>query len=131
MIPVSYVPPTAEHSDTSGGRDYLIDLGAKKIVGAAEGENALRQAIRLRLLTDRGVYPVFSQTYGLPFAELGQTEGDVYFVQIKNHITETLLCDSRVRAVDSFEFSRIDRNSVHVSFRVLTQSGSFIQEADI
>ncbi len=131
MTPDSYIEHTLLVADDRERRDYRILFDAGRICGTQSGEDALRQAIRLRLLTEKGLYPVFSAYYGLPFGSLTRAEGDVYFIQLKNSITETLLRDRRICAVDSFEFSRADGGAVHVRFRVVTaQDETLTEEAD-
>ncbi|MBQ6020398.1 MAG: DUF2634 domain-containing protein [Clostridia bacterium] len=116
---------------TAAQKDYAIDFHTGRIGGAATGEAALRQAIRLRLLTDRGAYPVFSERYGLPLRTLSRMNGEIYFIQLKNEITDSLLQDDRIGSVDSFLFSRVDDGGIRVSFRVLTQNGEFREETEV
>ena len=131
MTPETIFSPLSLVVDTAAERDFRIDFDSGRIAGPTDGISALRQAIRLRLLTERGTFPIYSARYGLPFRLFSQLRGEVYFIQIKNYITDTLLRDGRINTVDSFEFSRADDASVHVSFRVLTQESEFREETEI
>ena len=111
--------------------DYKIDFETGRIGGTVAGDDALRQAIRLRLLTEQGAYPVYSEYYGLPFSTFSRLKGDICFIQIKNYITQTLLQDVRIANVDSFAFSLAGDGGIHVSFRVLTQDSELREEIKI
>lgn len=131
MTPEAFLTGHAAAVREKPDADYKIDFDTGRIGGIVAGDDALRQSIRLRLLTERGAYPIYSEYYGLPFPAFARLKGDVCFIQIKNYITQTLLQDGRVANVDSFAFSLAGDGGIHVSFRVLTQSGELREEIEI
>ncbi|MBR1810265.1 MAG: DUF2634 domain-containing protein [Clostridia bacterium] len=125
MIPGITAAVSATPTNT---REYYIDFDAGRICGIADRQQAAEQAIRLRLLTEAGVWPIFSESYGLPFRTLSELSGYIYFVTVKNSIMQTLLQDACVENVDEFEFYRRDDGGLAVSFRVQTAQGA-VKEA--
>lgn len=80
---------------------------------------ALRQAIYCMLRIERFSFEIYSDDYGVELMDkFGQP---LAFVQaeLEETITDTLLQDDRIAAVDGFVFTRIE-NGLHVRFEAET-----------
>lgn len=122
---VEYQTETARQQPT---RTYCIKSG--KIVGYADGLEAMRQAIKLALGTQRYRHEIFSWDYG---SELNAVLGLDYQLaqsEAKRYITEALAQDERITDVNGFEFKKNGR-SMAVSFTVSTIFGEMEQETEV
>lgn len=103
-------------------RTYKLDLERKRIVGYADGREAIEQAIYKALSTERYEHLIYTWNYGAEIAKLfGQPIPYVYS-ELKRLITEALTHDDRIDSVDAFSFSHI-KNKVHVQFTAHTIAG--------
>lgn len=98
-------------------RTYRVDFDAGMAQGHTDEIGTLKQAIFCRLMTERGLFPIYSQSYGLPFQTLVGQSVPLVYVNIANAITETLLEDDRINAVSGFIFDT-DKRNITVSFQV-------------
>ncbi|MGK4115764.1 DUF2634 domain-containing protein [Lysinibacillus capsici] len=103
-------------------RTYKLDLERKRIVGYADGREAIELAIYKALSTERYEHLIYTWNYGAEIAKLfGQPIPYVYS-ELKRLITEALTHDDRIESVDAFSFSHV-KNKVHVQFIAHTIAG--------
>ncbi len=111
-------------------KTYLIDIENRKIKGFTDGIDAIRQAVYLILNCERYVYPVYSWNYGAEFSELIGREVSYLWPEIKRRITEALMCDDRITAVENFSFDA-DKGKVMVNFTVKTVFGDIEEKKEV
>ena len=83
---------------------YALDIEHGRIRGMVDELESLRQAIYLILSTERYAYLIYSWNYGVELVELIGQPKEYALPEIKRCITEALLQDDRITAVDGFEF---------------------------
>lgn len=107
-------------------KTYRIDWENGVIDGMCDGKEALKQAIRKILGTERYVYTIYSFGYGI---ETGfeKYNGKSVFPILKKNIEEALLQDDRISEVKDFVFSK-DGGNVSVKFTVVSSQGEMIFE---
>ncbi|MGE7021987.1 DUF2634 domain-containing protein [Solibacillus cecembensis] len=111
-------------------RTYKLDLERKRIVGYADGREAVEQAIYKALSTERYDYLIYTWNYGAEIAKLfGQPIPYVYS-ELKRLITEALTHDDRIDSVDAFNFSHV-KHRVHVQFTAHTIVGPIDIEKEV
>ncbi|MCH7321791.1 DUF2634 domain-containing protein [Solibacillus sp. MA9] len=111
-------------------RTYKLDLERKRIVGYADGREAVEQAIYKALSTERYDYLIYTWNYGAEIAKLfGQPIPYVYS-ELKRLITEALTHDDRIESVDAFNFSHV-KHKVHVQFTAHTVVGAIEIEREV
>jgi len=122
--PVGLIPAQAiaETEAASVDRTYKLDFAAKTISGIVDESEAIRQAILKRLMTDAGVYEIYSDDYGLKVNDLIGLSPGIVRSEIERRITETLLRDDRITAVTNFE-STVTGDEMTLSFIVTTIYG--------
>jgi len=103
-------------------RTWRVDFGRGVIEGFTDGAEAIEQAIFLILHTERFEYEIFSWNYGVELQRLIGMPIPLVYVRIKRVISDALIQDDRIFAVDNFEFER-DGSHVHVTFTVETEAG--------
>lgn len=128
MIPNTETELTEDFSVTrQPSKTYrIID---NHIAGYTDEPEAMQQAIRLILETERFTQPIFSWNYGTELADLFGVTPPLLYVRLQERIEEALLQDDRITDVSDFVFTD-DRGKVTVSFRVETIFGSLQAEKE-
>lgn len=116
--------------ETQPSLTYALDIENGRIRGKVDRLDALRQAVYLILNTERYDYLIYSWNYGSEFKELIGQPKDYALPEIKRCITEALLQDDRITAVDGFEFTA-GKKFVHVTFTVHSIFGDMEVETDV
>ena len=111
-------------------RTYRIDLEKKRVVGTADGLEAVRQAVFLILNTERFVHGIYSWNYGAEIACLMGQAPPLVYAKIRDNVREALLQDDRIHGVENFTFQR-KKNRVTVSFTVLSSLGAMEYETEV
>lgn len=123
MIPQTTAYTFAETAEQPT-RTYALDFAGGRAVGMTDGLEAMKQAIFLILNTERFRHLIFSWSYGHELKSAYGKETDVAKSEVKRLITEALLQDERITAVDDFSFENPARSELAVSFTVTTVFGS-------
>lgn len=122
------IPQTTAYTFTETAeqptRTYALDFAGGRSVGMTDGLEAMKQAIFLILNTERFRHLIFSWSYGHELKSAYGKETDVAKSEVKRLITEALLQDERITAVDDFRFENTARSELAVSFTVTTVFGS-------
>lgn len=111
-------------------RKLKTDRADGHIRGMVDELESLRQAIYLILSTERYAYLIYSWNYGVELVELIGQPKEYALPEIKRCITEALLQDDRITAVDGFEFEA-GKKTVHVTFTVHSIFGDLEVETDV
>jgi phage baseplate assembly protein W len=103
-------------------RTFRLDAPANLVSGHVDGREAVRQAIYLILETERYRYAIFSWNYGVELEDLLGQPMSYVLPEIKRRVREALLQDTRITAVDGFEFD-VKRGVVAATFTARTKFG--------
>ena len=115
-------------TESPASKTYQMHTEQEYIGGMCDNVEAVRQAVFKILNTERYRYMVYSWDYGLETNDLiGKRMGYV-MPELKRRITEALLQDDRIMAVDNFEFDTSKRHEAVCTFIVHTAFGSFNSE---
>ena len=117
-------------SESPPSKDYRIDFENGRLRGTVENQEAVRQAIRVRLTTDRGAYPIYSAGYGLDRSAMAGLASPLIYVTVKNEICSTLYEDDRGKNIFGFEFGS-DKGYVCAEFIVETDFGDMEGEVAV
>ena len=133
------LPTTGENLDLitfvveeQPGYTHKLDIDRGRVSGMTDHRDALFQAIYLILNVERYAYPIYSRNYGTELSDLIGQPKDYAMSEIKRRITEALLQDDRITAVDDWRFDT-GRRSVTATFMVYTIYGELevTKEVDI
>lgn len=113
-------------------RTYALVWERNVIQGYADEREALMQAIYLILNTERYQYVIYSWNYGIELMDLIGREKSYVLPELERRISEALLQDDRITAVNQFQFA-IEKKKYTVTFVVEHIYGSFdvVQEVNL
>lgn len=109
---------------------YAIDIEHGKIRGRCDGLEAVRQTVYLILGIERYDCMIYSWNYGTELKALVGKSMDFVLSEAKRRISEALLQDDRITAVDGFAF-QTERGRVSVTFTVHTIFGDMETETEV
>lgn len=104
-------------------RTYKLDLENKRIAGFIDDEEALSQAVRKVLYTERYDYVIYSHNYGVEFQQLIGKDMEYVKSDLKRVVEEAILVDNRMVRIDNFEIKVVDINTIDLSFTVVSNQG--------
>ena len=97
---------------------YGLNFATQRIDAFIDNKEGLRQSIYLMLSVNRTEHLIYSWDYGLEIMDLIGEQATYVIPELERKITECLLQDDRINAVDSFELVQLDKNKVAISFIV-------------
>lgn len=131
MLPDQEITLTPDYDETEQPPKELPSLtyrlSEERIVGKVDGLTAIKQAIWKRLMTEKAVYDIYDDTYGLQTVDLIGKEYGYVVSKIQRRIKETLLNDDRITDVSNFQF-RKGKDYIWVGFDVTTTFGQISGE---
>lgn len=132
MIPVSsaFLQEDFEYVEQPT-HTYRLDMQSERISGHTDGQEAMKQAIYKILQTERYKELIYSWNYGLETADLFGEPVSFICPELERRITEALLWDKRITAVDGFAFDFPQKGAVHVSFTAHTVFGEINAEREV
>lgn len=118
--------------ETQPNKTYSLDLKKGEIGSLIDGEQALRQFILKAIETARFRFLIYSDEYG---SELDSLIGEdisqeLLNTEIPRVITDALIYDDRVKAVNNFVITR-ESDKLFITFSVDTVGGIINQEVTI
>lgn len=127
MIPTGgqITPDTVEA--TLPSRTWRLDSDRGRAAGMIDELEAVKQAVRKILRTERVFYLIYNADYGSELSGLiGQSSG-LADSEIRRRVREALTQDDRIRDVVDFDVS-IGEDSATVAFTVISTYGDFRNE---
>lgn len=122
------------------GQDFLIgrepsythklNYEKETVSGFIDGLKAVKQAIYKILNTERYRHVIYSWNYGVELEDLFGMPKPYAYPEMERRITEALLQDDRVTAVDGFSFTS-QKGSVTAAFTVHTVFGELETERTV
>jgi phage baseplate assembly protein W len=88
-----------------------------------DGQDAIIQAVRKILYTERYAYVIYSSQYGVELDRLVGQEYDFIVSDIKRTLTEALLVDNRIISLENFEMEKTGLDTMEVNFLVNSIEG--------
>lgn len=112
-------------------KTHAMLIGEGHITGFTDGQEAMKQAIYKILNTERYEYVMYSWNYGIELKDLFGEPVSYVIPELERRIREALLWDSRITAVDGFEFEVPKKDTVHVTFTAHTVYGNVEAEREV
>lgn len=130
MIPVVDNDLLTLEVETQPSLTYALDIEHDRIRGHVDTLESVRQAIYLILSIERYDYLIYSWNYGVELIDLIGQPKEFALPELKRRISEALLQDDRITAVDGFKFET-GRKSIHVTFTAHTIFGDTDIETEV
>lgn len=111
-------------------KTFRLDTENKRIIGTADGLEALKQTVFCSLNTERFDWLIYSWNYGVELKGLFGKPLGLVKAKIKKRIKEALQQDDRIQNVDTFSFESNGR-ILHVKFMVHTTLGEIEAEKEV
>ena len=108
--------------ETLPSKNYKMQIEHDVINGFCDELEAMKQVVFKILNTERYQYIIYSWNYGVELQDLFGKPMDYVMAELERRITEALVQDDRINAVDSFEFEE-GRKKLLVTFTVHTKYG--------
>lgn len=126
MLPRQDITTTPDYDETEHTPEIMTSrtyrITSDRIAGYIDGIDAMKQAVWKRLMTERYVYDIYDDTYGLQTVDLIGKEYVYVISKLQRRIKETLLNDDRISDVNQFQFKR-GKDYIWVGFNVVTIFG--------
>ena len=123
MIPEQKANLTILEEQIQPSRTYHLDLVRKRVTSMIDGQDAIIQAVRKILYTERYAYVIYSSQYGVELDRLVGQEYDFIVSDIKRTLTEALLADNRIISLENFEMEKTGLDTMEVNFLVNSIEG--------
>ncbi len=121
MIPQLQIPEIEDFTEPTS-RTYKLNIDRGTVTGYTDEQQAMIQAIYLILNIERYDYLIYSWNYGIELKDLFGEPTFYVMAELEMRITEALMVDSRITAVNSFDITR-EGKKVHCKFTVHTIFG--------
>lgn len=107
---------------------YRMDFERKRINGTVDKTEAVGQAVKKLLLTEKFIYAIYGWDYGIQTADLYGMPINFVESELKRRIVQELMLDDRITGVYDFVYNSV-RGKVSLSFTVSTVYGTTFQES--
>lgn len=111
-------------------KNYKLITEKNRCVGFVDELEAIKQAIFLYLSVERYEHAIYSFNVGIEAKDLIGQPYEYVASEIKRRISECLLQDDRITAVDDFIITK-NKKKVHVSFTAYTIYGQVEAEKEV
>lgn len=104
-------------------RTYAVNWQTGRVSGFVDTTDALKQAIYKILQTERFAYLIYSWNYGFEANRLIGQSAAFLRSEIQRLVTEALLADDRITAVENFKISITGKRQAAVEFTAVSVFG--------
>ncbi|MEM5779853.1 MAG: DUF2634 domain-containing protein [Lawsonibacter sp.] len=122
---------TVEREAQRPSKTYRVDWTAGRVRGMVDGREAMGQAIRKVLSTQRFAHLIYSWNYGTEWGGLLGADRALAESEIKRILWEALGQDGRVTGLSKVDVTWIDRRSCAVSVEAETTFGAVREEKTV
>ena len=109
-------------------KTYRIDFQTGRISGTVDCREAMVQAIRKILQTERFQYRIYSWTYGMEGSQLIGKSRETALANLKQQLESALLQDDRILSITDLNVTDSGRRFLTVSFTANTIFGAVGEE---
>ena len=109
-------------------KTYRTDLQPGRISGTVDGREAMVQAIRKILQTERFQYLIYSWNYGMEWSQLIGKSRETALANLKQQLESALLQDDRILSITDLNVTDSGRRFLTVSFTANTIFGAVGEE---
>lgn len=116
--------------ETLPSRTFKLNHNTSTISGNIDQVQAVEQAVFLILNTERYEWLIHSWDYGVELHNLIGKDIEYCIPEIERRVTEALLQDDRITAVENFQFE-VNKKKVLTAFTVVSIFGEINTEMEV
>lgn len=117
--------------EEKSNKTHKFNIEKNTIEGKCEGVEAIKQTIYCILNTERFEYLMYSWDYGVEIKNLIGEQSTYIIPELERVIKEALMQDDRIEDVLDFTFNQTNKNTITVTFKVVTTLGDVIIEKEV
>ena len=111
-------------------KTYKVSVDKNRVNGYTNDLDAIAQAVKFILSTERYQYIIYSWDYGVELLDLIGKPMPYIMSEIPRRVKEALIQDDRINDVVDFEFEK-NRRQLHVKFTVISNLGNIPTELEV
>lgn len=111
-------------------KTFKLNIDKNRINGTIDELEAVKQAIYLRLNTEKYQYLIYSWDYGIETKDLFGEDITYVYPEMQRRIEEALTQDDRIESVDAFSYEKV-KNKVTLYFTVHTIFGDINSQKEV
>lgn len=111
-------------------KTFKLNIDKNRINGTIDELEAVKQAIYLRLNTEKYQYLIYSWDYGIETKDLFGEDITYVYPEMQRRIDEALTQDDRIESVDAFSYEKV-KNKVTLYFTVHTIFGDVNSQKEV
>lgn len=131
ITPITNEFNTEFETEEFANKTYKIDFKENRIIGKITDLEAVEQAIYKILHTERYSYLIYSWNYGVEFENLIGKDYEFILGDLQRRIEEALFQDDRIEKIDNLIIKKISKESILVSFIVVSKYGNLKTEVNV
>ena len=112
-------------------KTYKVNFEENYIAGEINDLDAIKQAVYKILYTERFNYLIYSWDYGVEFENLIGKDYEFIVGDLQRRIEEALLQDDRIKKIENLNIKKDKKDSISVSFIVVSKYGNVEMEVDV
>lgn len=107
-------------------RTWYVDPKRKRVIRMTDGLEAIEQAVRKRLTTERYASSIYSSSYGVEFNQLIGKPMPYVEAVIQQLLEEALFQDDRIKSVQLLNLKRGSADGLQISMLCSTVAGDLM-----
>ena len=131
MLPDVNTELTELEVTTQPSKTYNLDTVRNRIGVMIDGREAIMQAVKKILYTERYANVIYGSNYGVELYRLFGKDLEFVVGDLEATITEALLTDDRIESISNFQIGRSSIDSVIASFTVNSIYGNIPMQAEV
>ena len=131
MLPDVNTGLTELEVTTQPSKTYNLDTVRYRIGAMIDGREAIMQAVKKILYTERYANVIYGSNYGVELYRLFGKDLEFVVGDLEATITEALLTDDRIESISNFQIGRSSIDSVIASFTVNSIYGNIPMQAEV
>ena len=130
-VPKMKVHPTRTYRHRERERFSEHDPHESRITEQIDGQEAIEQAVRHILMTERFDYVIYPSWYGVELRKYHSRDFGYFRATIHQTLRDSLTTDDRINDVTVMQMGNLDVDAAFVSFEVHTDIGRITFRAEV
>ena len=130
-VPRAKACPTLTYGHGEKERFSEHDPCGSRITGRIDGQEAIEQAVRHVLMTERHDYAIYPPWYGVELQKYHKRDFGYFRATIHQTLHDALTADDRIKNIKVLQAGKLDADAAFVNFEVHTDIGRMAFRAEV